>query len=218
LIGLCIALALALPSAGRAESDVAAAERLARTPFAEGVPYAEARELSDAGVARLIEMLDDPDAASHRAQIIEVLGMSGGAGAYSAVAAAAAGQPAGEVDRATLRTRVAILVALGHLARSDERALADLETAVARGDAPRWSHRHLRGAKLGALLQRSAVTALAMSGTPRAESALRRLRAGAGGSPELNRHLDAALELRARVERDGAAAAFGRSAMDGAGR
>jgi hypothetical protein len=218
LIGLGIALALALPSLGRAESDPATPEWLARTPFAEGVPYAEARALSDADVARLIEMLDDPDEARHRAQIIEVLGMSGGAGAYSAVSAAAAKQPTGEVDGATLRSRVAILVALGHLARSDDRALADLESAAAKGDAPEWSHRHLRDARLGGLLQRSAATALAISGRPRAESALVQLRADSGDSPELAKHLDAALDLRARVARDGPHATFGRGLVGGAGR
>jgi len=49
---------------------------------------------------------------------------------------------------------------------------------------------------------RSAATALGMSGSDRAERALQRLRAGSGGSPELTKHLDAALDLRARVARD----------------
>ena len=227
LIGLGMALALVLPSVGRARSDVATAraasgaataEWLARTPFAEGVPYAEARELSDADVGRLIEMLDDSDEAKHRAQIIEVLGMSGGAGAYPAVAAAAAKQPVGEVHASTLRARVAILVALGHLARSDDRALMDLESAAAKDEIPEWSHRRLHGARLGGLLQRSAATALAISGRPQAESALERLRANAGNSRELTRHLDAALALRARVARDGAHTTFGRNAFGGAGR
>jgi hypothetical protein len=210
LAAILIAAPLAFPGSVRAGDSVAAAEALARTTYFEGVPYGEGRNLGEAGVARLIEMLDDPDEAPHRAQIIELLGISGRAGAYEAVAAAAAGAPTGEVDGATYRTRVAALVALGHLAHGDDRALADL-IAAATADAapPTWSHRHLRGPRLAALLRRSAAMALGVSGRPQAEAVLRRLQRDARGAPELERHLDAALLLRARVASEGAAAVFG---------
>jgi hypothetical protein len=51
--------------------------------------------------------------------------------------------------------------------------------------------------------------ALGLSGRPQAEAVLRRLRRDARGAPELERHLDAALRLRARVASEGAAAVFG---------
>jgi len=89
-IALSIASPLAFPGGARASADVDAAEALARTTYHEGVPYGEARTLTDAGAARLAEMLDDPAEAQHHAQIAEVLGMSGRAGAYEAIARAAA--------------------------------------------------------------------------------------------------------------------------------
>jgi len=136
-------LALATPVAASPDTD--AAEALARSAFYEGVPPEAARELGAAGVARLIEMLDDPSEAPHHAQILELLGMSGHPDAYAAVAATAVDEPTGEVDRAQLRKRVAVLAALGHLAREDDRALADLEAATRFESvrAPRWSHGRL---------------------------------------------------------------------------
>ena len=219
LAAILIAWPLAFARGAPADADVAAAEALARTLYHEGVPYAEARELGAADVARLIEMLDDPDEVRHRAQIVEVLGMSGGPGAYDAVARAAAAAPTGEVDGAIYRTRVAVLVALGHLARSDDRALSDLSDAAAPGrGAPAWSYRHLRGPALAALLRRSAATALAMSGRPRAKTLLRQLRSDPRTTREFGEHLEGALRLHGRVAREGAAKAFGRDAFDGAER
>jgi len=194
---------LAHAAAAAASPDVDAAEALARSTFYEGVPSEAARELSAAGVARLIEMLGDPAEAPHHAQILEVLGMSGHPDAYAAVAAAAANEPTGEVDRAALRKRVAVLAALGHLARDDDRALADLEAAArskpahARG----WWHRRLRGERLTGLMRRSAVSALAISGRPEARATLRRLESEAAGDPELERHVRSARIEHERMRR-----------------
>jgi hypothetical protein len=211
LAAILIASTLGTPRGTRGDSgdgartDVADAEALARTIYHEGVPYAEARKLTDAGAARLVEMLDDPAEARHHAQIVEVLGMSGRPGAYEAIARAAATGPEGEVDGATYRTRVALLAALGHLARDDERALAHLvAAATATGSTPAWSHRHLRGPRLAGLLQRSAATALALSGRKRARRVLKQLRIDARDAPQLERHLEEALRLHGRVAREGA--------------
>ena len=219
LIAILIASPLAVSAGARASDDVEAAEALARTTYFEGVPYAEARKLTDAGAARLAEMLEDPAEARHHAQIAEVLGMSGRAGAYEAIARAAAARPAGEVDRATLRTRVAILAALGHLARSDDRALADLAAAaMGDGPAPAWRHGRLRGPRLAALLRRSALSGLALSGRTEAAEILQQLLIGArggAGDPDLVRQLEAALQLHGRVKRDGAEAVSRGSAFGG---
>jgi hypothetical protein len=222
LIAISIASSLAFPAGAKGSSDIDAAEALARSTYFEGVPYGEARKLTDAGAARLAEMLEDPAEARHHAQIAEVLGMSGRAGAYEAIARAAAAAPTGEVDAATLRTRVAILVALGHLARSDDRALADL-VAAATGDGPTpaWRHGRLRGPRLAALLRRSALSGLALSGRPQAAEVLQQLlmdargaRAGAG-APDLVRHLEAALRLHGRAMSGGAEAVSGGRAFGG---
>jgi hypothetical protein len=220
-----VASLFAFPADARASADVAAAEMLARTTYYEGVPYGEARKLTDAGAARLIEMLDDPAEARHHAQIAEVLGMSGRTGAYEAIARAAAAVPTGEVDGATLRKRVALLAALGHLARSDDRALADL-LAAARSDAstPAWSHGRLRGPRLSALLRRSALSGLALSGRAEAGEVLRSMLldargpGAAKGAPELARHLEAALQLQGRVASEGAEAVFRGGALAGESR
>jgi hypothetical protein len=222
LIAVALASPLAFPASAAESSDVEAAEALARTVYFEGVPYAEARRLTDAGAARLAEMLADPAEARHHAQIAEVLGMSGRAGAYEAIARAAAAEPTGEVDRAAVRERVAILAALGHLARSDDRALADLvAAATASGPAPAWRHGRLRGPRLAALLRRSALSGLAISGRSEAAEVLqqllfeaRRARAGAG-EPELVRHLESALRLHGRLASEGAEAVFRGEAFGG---
>jgi hypothetical protein len=215
LIAILIASSLALPGGAKASPDVDAAEALARSIYFEGVPYAEARKLTDAGAARLAEMLDDPDEARHHAQIVELLGMSGRAGAYEAIARTAANTPTGEVDASTLRTRVALLVALGHLARSDDRALADLVAAAkGGGPAPAWSRGRLSGPRLAALLQRSALSGLALSGRTEAAAVLRQLLIDARSAPagagraELVRHLEDALQLHRRVRAEGAEAVF----------
>ncbi len=222
LIALAIASPLAVPAGARASADVDAAEALARMTYHEGVPYGEARKLTDAGAARLAEMLDDPAEAHHHAQIAEVLGMSGRAGAYEAIARAAAAAPSGEVDRATLRARVAVLAALGHLARSDDRALANLlAAATLDGSTPAWSHGRLRGPRLTALLRRSALSGLALSGRAQAGATLRRLLIDARGAraanrdPELARHLEAALKLHGRVASEGAEAVLRGDAVGG---
>jgi len=196
-----IAVALAPMTSALAESGALKAEALARATFYEGVPAEDVRALDSTGVERLIEMLGDPAEAPHHAQILEMLGMSGRPNAYAAVANAAAEEPTGEIDRAELRKRVAVLVALGHLARDDDRALTTLEAAVQADTTrpPRFSHGRLRGKRLSGLMRRSAVSALANSGRTEARATLQRLERGAAEDPEFERHLRS--EIR-RLERN----------------
>jgi hypothetical protein len=210
-LGLLLAL-LGWAGGAAADDDVRAAEDLARSLYYEGVPYDEARALSDAGVARLIEMLSDPDEVAHRSQIVEILGIRGGPGAFEALLAVAEEHPVGEVDGETWRTRMAVRAAMGHRAREDDRALAWLETRAAQRATPSWSHGPLRGGRLAGLLQRGAVTGLAISGRPEAHATLLSLSANApAADAELRRHLDASLSLYARVRRDGPRVVFGRT-------
>ncbi len=189
------ALTLASAATAQADPSLDAAEALARDTFYEGVPSEAARELDAAGIERLTEMLGDPAEAPHHAQILEVLGMSGRRDVYAAIAAAAAEEPTGEIDRAELRKRVAVFVALGHLARDDDRALADLEAAVQveATRAPRWRHGPLGGERLSGLMRRSAVSALVISGRPEARATLQRLEADADDDPEFEQHVRSAL-------------------------
>jgi hypothetical protein len=108
-----------------------------------------------------------------------------------------------------------VLAALGHLARNDDRALADLVAAAAGdGPTPAWGHGRLRGPHLAALLRRSALSGLALSGRTQAAEVLqqllidaRRARAPGGGSG-LARHLEETLQLHRRVANEGAEAVF----------
>ena len=120
--------------------------------------------------------------------------------------------PQGAVDSAEYRARLALPIAMGHLARSDPRALAYLRTA-ARSDAPTlWTYRHLDGERLGRVLQRAAISGLGVSGLPAAEQALRGLRDESPGDPRRRAarraHIDEALDFCDRVKREGAAHVF----------
>jgi hypothetical protein len=193
-------LALGAVTTASANSSVEAAEALARNTFYEGVPPEDAQALEPTGVERLIEMLGDPDEAPYHAQILEVLGMTGRREVYAAVSAAAAEESVGEVDRGERRKRVARLVALGHLARQDDRALADLQAAAQAETAAKPKSRRAvrRDEHLHGLLRRSAVSALANSGRAEAHSTLRSLATKADDDPEFERHLRSAIR---RLER-----------------
>lgn len=189
-----------------------AAEELVRGQYYEALPYARAQQLDPAGVARLVAMLADPAEAEHRPNIVAALGMSGGADAYPALAAFAQSAPRGAVDSAEYRARLAAPIAMGHLARSDPRALSYLRTA-AHSDAPTsWTYRHLDRERLGRLLQRAAISGLGVSGLPAADRALRTLRDervdDAKRREARRAHIDEARELCGRVQREGAGRVF----------
>jgi hypothetical protein len=202
-----------VPVAVAAQDDgVRAAEELVRGEYYEALPYARARALTPAGVARLAEMLAEPGEASVRPNLVAALGMSEGADAYPALAAFAHSVPQGAVDSAEYRARLTVPIAMGHLARSDPRALVYLQRA-ARSDTPTlWTYRHLDGERLGRVLQRAAISGLGVSGLSAAERTLRGLRNEAAGDPgeraARRAHIDEALGFCDRVRREGAAHVF----------
>jgi hypothetical protein len=216
----CLALAaLALaPTARSAErsvaaaGDVAAAEALVRAVWFEGIPLARARALGAAASARLAEMLSDPHEAAHNANIVLALGASGQAGAFDALTTWAARTARGEVDRHAFRALRSLPFAMGLLAAEEPRALAWLlERAGADAPAPGWSFRRKRGARLGTLLRRQALTALGLSGRPEARALLEEVAeapdakaaAAAAVDPALARHAASALALHAQVSARG---------------
>lgn len=177
---------LAVPAAGRsAADDVAAAEELVRADYFEGIPYEQARAVSAAGAARLVEMLADPAETPHHAKIAVTLGISAHPGAYEALADYAARAPQGPVGPHTFEARLAIPVAMGHLAREDDRALAFLQQAATidpRTAEPPWSYARFTGARLAAMLRARAILGLGMSARPEARETLRRLEASAAAA------------------------------------
>lgn len=215
-----LALAGAALSSAADEDERARAEALVRLQYYEGVPYAEARALGAAGAERLAELLADPAEREHHPNAVVALGISGQPAAFPALRAFARRELHGEVSSAAYRARLALPIGMGHLARHDRRALDYLLAEVAAGDSPRepgWSYRHLRGPRLAALLRRTAVTGLAVSGLPEAEAAIDAMIAAeqkAGPHPRgdargrLLRHLEESHRLCRRVARDGAERAF----------
>jgi hypothetical protein len=226
-VSALLTFSIALSSAGDApaqeDAGVAAAEALVRQHYFEGIPYEPARALTPAGVARLAEMLENPEDGPYRANIVMALGLSGQARAYEALAAYAARASEGQLEGPESRARLVIPLAMGHLAQSDDRALAYLvQAARAPGRAPRWAHRHLRGPRLGALLRRGAITGLAISGRAEAGGLLRALERQAEapeGGPQgarssaarrkLRHHVDRAKTLHSRVASEGPRGVFG---------
>ncbi len=214
-VGLLGALAVGEAALGQAEP--AAAEALVRRWYFEGLPYEEARGLTPAGVARLAEMLTDPAEAEHWANIVAALGMSGDPNAFPALARFAASPPEGDVASAEYRARLALPFALGHLARSDARALDLLVEQVRDPPAsPAWRYRHLHGARLATLLRDTAITGLGISARPEAENLLRELADRAAADPDapdaLRAQLGESLALHRRVSVEGPQKVFGRSA------
>jgi hypothetical protein len=195
-----------LAFAGLARADAGAAEALVRTHWFEGVPYEQARALDLEGVRRVIELLEDPAEAEYHSNAVMALGMSGSPEAFAALARFAAREPRGEVALSVYRARNALPFALGHLARSDRRALALLERQLAQRGDPGWSYRHLSGERLRSVLERSAISALGLSGVPEAEPLLE---GAARRNPKLAERVERARALRERVAREGAARVFG---------
>jgi hypothetical protein len=206
----------AQPPAPSAAVSVAEVEHRVRQLYIEGFPFEADADLSPEAVDRLAEMLTEEDERPYWSNIVLALGASGSPRALAPLADFAARRPTGKVDADAYEARMALPVALGHLAREQLAALAPLvRRARDRGVEPGWSFRSLDGASLAAILRRRAITGLAVSGLPEAEAVLAELAQQAAEEPtpgELVRHLNASRELRARVEREGPSRVFGRGA------
>ncbi len=205
LASLCILSSSAAAQPG--DSETSRADRIAGAIYYEGVPYEEARDLSEAEVARLIELLDDPAQLRAHPNILVALGMSGSPAAFDAIAGYALRGSSGELDRLEFRARRSIAPAMGHLARADGRALAWLmRAATADAAAPGQRFRQLGPERIAELMRRGAITGLALSARPSAARRLAELAATPGADPRLVEHCREALRLHARVAREGPAA------------
>jgi HEAT repeat protein len=143
------------------------------------MPEQDAARIGPDGAERLVEMLLDPEEARSHAQILLALGLCGSPDAMAAILAwsETLDEPAvprgGEIDRSTFKGWQALPYALGHVARFDRHAVVYLE-ALMNADAPNWTFRHHRGARLRKLARRSAATSLGLTGLPEARRALDR--------------------------------------------
>jgi hypothetical protein len=171
----CVALfTLTAPAAVTAQMlTVSEAENLVRAQYFEGMPEEQAARIGPAGAERLVEMLADPAESRSHGQILLALGLCASPESMGAILGWIEMPRTGEIDRDTFRAWQALPYALGHLARHDRRALDQLESLL-NADAPAWTFRHHRGARLLRLARRSAATSLAETGLPGARRALDR--------------------------------------------
>jgi len=207
-------------------------EALVRASYFEGMPEEDAARIGPDGAERLIEMLFDPEEGRSHSHILLALGLCGWPDAmtvilgwssnFSGVATfrqittfdqvatlnqvatldGLAAPRTGEIDRDTFKAWQALPYALGHLARFDRRAVVHLE-ALMNAEAPSWTFRHHRGARLRNLARRSAATSLALTGLPEARRALDRAGRDASDA-RFEEHLRNARALHAERARRGA--------------
>jgi hypothetical protein len=192
---------LVLPGAASAQRlSVEETEELVRAAYFEGMPEEAATRIGPAGAARLVEMLDDPEERSSHGQIMLALGLGGSPSALAAIETWIAEPRLGEIDRETFRAWQALPFALGHLARSDPRALQRLETLM-NAEAPDWTFRRFHGARLRRLARDSAATSLAETGLPEARRMLDRVRRNTSDA-RFEEHLREARALHAERARE----------------
>jgi hypothetical protein len=211
IVAIAVALGVSTGASADPAAEAQAAADLVRQTYFEGLPYEDARAITDAGADRLAAMLLDPAEQTHAPNIVLALGIAARPGAYEAIAGATERGSSGAVDRAEFQLRTAIPIAMGHLARSDDRAYTWLVARVDdTSDDPGWSSGSLAGPRLAAQLRRRAIAGLALSGRPDAGVILQRLaqdggRGRAGSSdPELAAIVETARGVHARIARDGA--------------
>jgi len=188
------------------DSEVSRADQLANAIFFEGVPFEETRDLSDADVERLIELLDDPAEIMAHPNILVALGMSGSPAAFDAIADYALRGSSGELDRLEFRARRSIAYGMGHLARVDGRALAWLtQVATDANGAPKQSFRQIGPERVARMMRRGAITGLALSARPSAAQTLAGIIATPGADPRIVEYSNEALLLHGRLSREGPA-------------
>jgi len=208
-LSISIASLLFLALNGAAEPrdlESSRADRLAAAIYFEGVPFEAARDLSDADVARLIELLTDPAEIRQHSNILVLLGMSGSPAAFDAIADYALRGSSGELDRLEFRARRSIPHGMGHLARVDGRALAWLIRAATDADAaPQRSFRQMDPERIARLMREGAVTGLALSGRPNAARVIAEIVAAPSATPRIVERGNEALLLHGRMSREGPA-------------
>ena len=186
------------------DSEASRADQLANAIFFEGVPFEEASDLSDADVARLIELLDDPAEIRAHPNILVALGMSGSPSAFDAIADYALRGSSGELDRLQFRARRSIAYGMGHLARVDARAFAWLtQAATDVNSAPQQSFRQIGPERMAQMMRRGAITGLALSARPAAVNILAGISATPGADPRIVEYSNEALLLHGRLSREG---------------
>jgi hypothetical protein len=207
IASLCFCASNAVAEPGHLESS--RADQLAAAIYFAGVGFEEVGDLSDADVARLIELLEDPSEIRQHPNILVVLGMSGSPAAFDAIADYALRGSSGELDRLEFRAQRSIASGMGHLARVDGRALAWLIRAATDANAaPQRSFRRMDSERVAGLMRKGAITGLALSGQPNAARVISGIIAVPGAPRGIVEHANEALLLHGRMSREGPASVF----------
>jgi len=181
------------------------AEDLVRETYFEGVPPDRAQALGEAAGLRLIEMLNDPDEAQHHRNIVVTLGLCACGPAFDALVAFDEVARSGNLTLDDFSAWEQVPYAMGHLGRSDARAIAWLQNAA--GDAtarPGFSHQHRSSETLARQRRLAAIQGLGLTGTVPADEALIAL-AASESDARFQRKLRQAREICARVGQHGLA-------------
>lgn len=177
-----------------------------------GISYAEARAVGVRAVPDLVSMLAEPAMKEHWKKAVWVLGCIGDSSATGPLIAFLKGQQ-GEISVDAFRATLAVLPALGHLARGGDAAALDTLTAFTRPDA--WheaglafSYGRYKGEALGEVIGRMAIQGLGIAGTPEALAVLDSMNQSPDLRPDWRDNVEEAMQLNTRVAEMGAERAF----------
>ncbi len=203
---LCALISVVAIGAGASvdSPDARSAEDLVLAVYFEGLPQERARKLTAAGAQHLVELLRAGDHLPFHSNIVLALGISGHLRAFETLEWYGRDEP-GDVPSGVYRARVAVPVAMGHLARGDDRALAWLTSRVRAGTTlPRWQRAGAHSDGLADTMRAQVLNGLAVSGRNAAAEILNELAQG-GSEPRAG----AALQLLYRLRTAGESAQGG---------
>jgi len=191
---------LAVQSTASTDSPEAqAAEDLVFTVYYEGFTEELAEQLTPAGARHLVDVLRAGDEPRFHSNIVLALGMSGCDQAFETLAWYGR-DDAEPVESGVYRARIAVPVAMGYLARSDDRANAWLVRRAREGvHAPAWSLAGRPSAGLADTMRSQVMNGLAVSGRDDAAALLEQL-----ATDGADRAAGAALEWMQRVRAEAA--------------
>jgi hypothetical protein len=164
--------------ASASSAEIQQAEDLVLAVYFEGMPTEHARELTPAGAQHLIELLQAGEQIPFHSNIVLALGIAGHPRAFETLEWYGRDEP-GEVASGIYRARVAVPIAMGHLAARDDRALLWLSSR-ARGGAkpPRWKRTSEPSSGLTDTMRVQVLNALAISGRSAAADVLNEIARG----------------------------------------
>jgi len=196
----------------RAEQGPVDPRTLVTRPAIHGIPYSEARAYGRQAIPALLAMLRDTSLEEYWDKIIYVLGCIGDPAATAPLMDFLKSQR-GEISVQTFRATLAVLPALGHIARGGDSAALTTITDFTQAD--QWqkaglafSYSRYRGEALGEVLGRTAIQGLGITGTPEALGVLYSLGSNPSLRPDWRDNVDEAVSLNLRIGLLGADAVF----------